>query len=333
MNAENYSKTVTETGRALWYISPGRAEWRDEPLAPPTQGEARVHSLYSAFSRGTESLVFGGRVPASEHLRMRAPFQTGEFPYPVKYGYSTVGIVADGPADLLGRAVFALHPHQSAFTLDISALVPLPPAVLPKRALLSANMETALNGVWDAAVRPGSRVAIIGCGVLGALLGFLCAGIPGTYVTVVDVDPARESTALAMGARFAAPEAAPTGCDTVFHTSATAAGLATALAAAGAEADVIEMSWFGDREPPAPLGGAFHSQRLRIICSQVGQVSPAMRPRWTHRRRLEAAIGLLADERLGALLEPDIAADAIVEHLPTLLGPGGRGLCQPIAYS
>lgn len=318
--------------QALWYTAPGKAEMRQETLAPVGQGEARVRALFGALSRGTEALVFAGRVPESEHQRMRAPLMGGNFPFPVKYGYATVGEIEEGPSDLRGRSVFALHPHQSRFNIAATLAVVLPDNIPPQRAVLAANMETALNAVWDAGVGPADRVAIVGAGAVGALVASLCSKIPGADVTLVDINPVRGELAEKLGVRFAKPEAAKGDCDIVFHTSGSAAGLATAIALAGEEATVLEMSWYGDMSVAASLGGAFHSRRLRLISSQVGQIAPSHRPRWTHARRLAAAVAMLADARLDALLAPAVAFQDLPKKLPAILDPKSGTLCQLIAY-
>jgi hypothetical protein len=325
------SRTV-EIAEALWYSGPGLAEIRQETLAPLEPAEVRVRSLFSAISRGTEALVLAGRVPASEFERMRAPFMTGAFPFPVKYGYATVGRIEGGAANLHGRTIFALHPHQNLFNIPASAAVALPKEVPPQRAVLAANMETALNAVWDAAPGPADRIAIVGGGVVGALVAYLCGKLPGAEVTLVDINPARAELADTLGVGFATPDAAKGECDLVVHASGNPAGLVTALALAGEEATVLEMSWYGDTSVTAALGGAFHSRRLRLISSQVGQVAPSHRPRWTLGRRLAAAVALLNDARLDALLAPAIAFEDLPQRLPGILGPGSGILCQPVIY-
>ena len=155
----------------------------------------RVRALYGAVSRGTEALVLAGRVPESEFERMRAPFMAGHFPFPVKYGYATVGRIEGGPEALLGRTVFTLHPHQNFFNIPASAAVVLPENLPPQRAVLAANMETALNAVWDAAPGPADRIAIVGAGVVGSLVAYLCGRLPGAEVTLVDINPARAELA------------------------------------------------------------------------------------------------------------------------------------------
>jgi NADPH:quinone reductase-like Zn-dependent oxidoreductase len=321
-----------EAAEALWYSGPGQAEIRQEALAPPGAGEVRVRALFGAVSRGTEALVLGGRVPETEFERMRAPFMVGHFPFPVKYGYATVGLVKDGAEALLGRTVFTLHPHQTLFNLPASAALVLPADLPPQRAVLAANMETALNAVWDAAPGPADRIAVVGAGVVGSLVAYLCGRLPGAEVTLVDINPARAELARTLGVSFATPETAHRDCDLVVHASGNPAGLGTALGLAGTEATVLEMSWYGDAAVTAPLGGAFHSRRLRLVSSQVGQVAPSHRPRWTHRRRLAAALALLTDARLDALLAPAVAFGDLARRLPDILDARSGVLCQPIIY-
>lgn len=329
---ETFVSEPPEEADALWYVSPGRAEIRRESAPAPGPDEVRVRALHGAVSRGTERLVFSGRVPPSEHERMRAPFMAGAFPFPVKYGYSTVGEVERGPPELLGRVVFALHPHQSLFTVPAEAVVPVPDGVPPTRAVLAANMETALNALWDAAPGPGDRIAVVGAGVVGALAARLCARMPGTQVTLVDIEPQRGELAAALGVGFALPEAAPGNCDLVIHASASAAGLSTALRLAGLEATVLELSWYGAGEIPVPLGGAFHSRRLRLVASQVGSIAPSHRARWTCSARLAAALALLADPALDRLLAPAIGFHDLPALLPRILAPATGVLCQLIRY-
>ena len=320
------------TTQALWYAAAGRVEIRAEPLAPPGPGEVQVRALYSGVSRGTESLVLAGRVPPSEFERMRAPFMAGSFPFPVKYGYATVGRVEAGPAELRDRVVFALHPHQTIFNVPVGAVAPIPDRVPPARAVLAANMETALNGVWDARPAAADRIAVVGAGVVGSLVAWLCGSLPGAEVTLVDIEPSRAKLASTLGVGFAAPDAAPGDCDLVVHASGTAAGLATALDLAGDEAAVLEMSWYGTDKVAVPLGGTFHSRRLRLVSSQVGRVAPSHRARWASGRRLSAALDLLADARLDALLAPAIKFHDLPARLPDILRAGSGILCQVVNY-
>jgi NADPH:quinone reductase-like Zn-dependent oxidoreductase len=316
----------------LWYVGEGRAEIRAEATAALRPGEVRVRALYGALSRGTERLVFYGRVPQSEYERMRAPFMGGSFPFPVKYGYSTVGRVENGPRELEGRTVFTLYPHQDLFAMPAEAVVPVPDHVPPQRAVLAANMETALNAMWDARPGPADRIAVVGAGVLGALTARLCARIPGTQVTLIDIEAGRADLAQALGVAFALPDAGPQDCDLVIHASASAAGLNTALRLAGQEATVLELSWYGAGEVPVELGGAFHSRRLRLMSSQVGHVATSHRPRWDFSRRRSAALALLDDPVLDRLIAPAIAFHDLPARLSDILGPSSGALCQLIRY-
>jgi threonine dehydrogenase-like Zn-dependent dehydrogenase len=316
---------MTLEARAFWTIATGSGELRAETLAPPGPGEVLIETLFSGVSRGTERLVFEGRVPTSEYGRMRAPFQAGDFPFPVKYGYAAVGRVAG-----TDEIVFVLHPHQDRFVAPKEAMLPLPEGLPPARAVLAANMETALNALWDSGAGPGERIVVVGGGAVGCLVAFLAGQIPSTETTLVDIDPAREQLARALGVSFALPHAAPGGADVVFHASASAAGLSTALASAGDEASVVELSWYGEGMVAAPLGGAFHALRLKLISSQVGRVSPGRRPRWTHRRRLAKALELLRDPRLDALLSKPVPFATLPARMSRLLA--GPDPCPLIAY-
>lgn len=320
------------TARALWIIGEGRAELRAAPEPSAGAGEVVVETLFSGISRGTEHTILRGGVPASEHARMRCPLQEGAFPWPVKYGYAAVGRIVDGPGDRLGRTVFVLHPHQDRFLAPEAMCLPVPDAVPPDRAVLAANMETALNVVWDAGIGPGDRVAVIGAGVVGALAGWLAAGIPGTEVTLIDINPQRAALAAALGCGFADPEAAPRDCDSVIHASASAAGLATALGCAGSEAAIIEASWYGDRAVSVALGGAFHARRLRLVSSQVGSLPAARAPRWSHARRLAKALDLLAAPALDALISGETAFADLADRYGAILDDPAT-LCHRVRYA
>jgi NADPH:quinone reductase-like Zn-dependent oxidoreductase len=318
--------------KALWHVGPGHAELREEAIGAPTPAEVRVRALFGAISRGTERLVAAGRVPPSEYGRMRAPLMGGAFPFPVKYGYSTIGRVEEGPPPWRGRNVFVLHPHQDVFIAPADLAQIVPDGVPPARAVLAANMETALNALWDGAPGPADRIAVIGGGVVGMLVARLCGQMPGAEVTMVDIAPSRADLARALGVAFATPDAAPADCDLVYHTSGSAAGLTTALKLAGEEATIVEMSWYGSDSIAAPLGEAFHSRRLRLLSSQVGKVAPSHRARWTHGRRLQAALALLKDPAFDALLAPPVAFDDLPAQLPAILNAEADARCPLIRY-
>ncbi len=322
------------TATAFWTLATGMGALKPEPLAEPTSEEVRVKTLYSGISRGTEALVFQGRVPQSEWQRMRAPFQAGDFPAPVKYGYVSVGVVEAGAPALRGREVFCLYPHQDRYVVPVEAVTPLPEGLPAARAVLAANMETAINGVWDAAPGVGDRITVIGAGVVGSLVAWLCAAIPGTCVQLVDVATGRAGLAASLGLDFTTPDAdnLRDERDIVIHASGNAEGLRLALALAGTEARVIEMSWFGTSDVRLPLGEAFHSRRLTLRASQVGHLPAERAPRWDYRRRLALALELLRDPRLDVLISGESRFADLPDLMPQLAEGAGEVLCHRLRY-
>lgn len=274
--------------------------------------------------------MFRGAVPPTLVSVMRCPFQDGDFPGPVKYGYASVGQIeaGDGP---IGTNVFCLHPHQDRYVVPRSAVHVLPDGVPPSRAVLSANLETALNGVWDAGVSPGDVVSIIGGGVVGCLVAWLCTRIIGCEATLSDINPERARVAAAMNIPFSAPADAPTGCDVVFHASGTAAGMRTALSLAGFEATIIELSWYGTADVPLPLGEQFHPSRLTIRSSQVGSITPSRRVRWDFKRRMQVVMRLLRDPCLDTLIDGTSPFSALPQTLARLSKAPGA-LCHQVDY-
>ena len=333
--------SAPETARAFWTVAHGRGEIRTETLAAvpgagPDGDQVRVRALFSAISRGTEATVFSGRVPPSEYARMRAPFQAGEFPWPVKYGYASVGVVEQGPPALVGRTVFVLHPHQTRFVVPASAVTVVPDDVPPARAVLAANLETAVNGLWDGSPRIGDRLAVVGGGTVGCLVAWLAGRIAGCQVEIVDTNPTRADVARALGVGFVnagdALEHGGSAFDLVFHASGSPAGLALALRIAGFESTVIELSWYGDRSVPLPLGEAFHARRLTIRSSQVGTLAAAQRARWNSARRMDLVMRLLADPALDRLITGECTFDALPDVMSRLASEPGDTLCQRVRY-
>jgi threonine dehydrogenase-like Zn-dependent dehydrogenase len=322
----------TDDARAFWIAEPGRGELRSESLPSPSPDEVVVRSLFSGISRGTEALVFEGRVPVSERQRMRAPFQAGEFPGPVKYGYASVGQVERGPRELRDRVVFALYPHQTRYVVPATAVHVLPDGVPAQRAVLAANLETAINGLWDARPHVGDRISVIGGGTVGCLVAWIGARTPGCEVELVDTNSARASVARALGVGFAAPERAMEGADIVIHASGSAAGLALALRVAGFEATIVEMSWYGNHVVPLPLGEGFHARRLTIKSSQVGCLAPSQRARWNTRRRMQLALSMLADPALDVLITGESPFETLPQVMAQLAAAPGETLCHRIKY-
>ncbi|MEU9345860.1 dehydrogenase [Streptomyces sp. NPDC048278] len=323
---------MNSSARAFWLRSPGHGELRDVTLAEPGEGEVLVRALYSGVSRGTETLVFRGGVPESQHAVMRAPFQEGDFPGPVKYGYLSVGVVEQGPDALTGRTVFCLYPHQTHYVVPVSAVTVVPERVPPARAVLAGTVETAVNALWDAAPLLGDRIAVIGGGMVGCSVAALLARFPGVRLQLVDADPARAKTAEALGVDFAAPGDALGECDLVVHASATEQGLGRALELLAPEGTVLDLSWYGDRRIALPLGEAFHSRRLTVRSSQVGTVSPAARAGRTYADRLALALELLADPALDALITGESAFEELPEVLPRLASGELPALCHRVRY-
>jgi threonine dehydrogenase-like Zn-dependent dehydrogenase len=323
---------VKHDALAFWVCEPGVGEIRPARLPMPGADDVLVRTVRSAVSRGTETLVFRGGVPTSQHEAMRAPFQDGDFPGPVKYGYLNVGVVEQGPPALRGRTVFCLYPHQTAYVVPAAAVVVVPEDVPAARAVLAGTVETAVNALWDAAPMIGDRITVVGAGMVGCCVARLLAGIPGIEVTLVDVDPSRAGVAAALGVDFAGPADAAGGRDLVVHTSATSAGLQQSLDLLGPEGTVIELSWYGDADVRLSLGGAFHSGRLGIRASQVGTVAAARRARRTPADRLALALDLLRDPAFDAL----ISGSSRFDELPDVMAALSRGtmtaLCHTITY-
>lgn len=321
---------------AFWVAAPGRGELRSERLPSVQAGDVLVRTLFSGISRGTEALVFRGEVPPGEYVRMRAPFQEGEFPGPVKYGYANVGVVEQGPAALLGKTVFCLYPHQTHYVVPAAAVHGVPDSTPAARAVLTANLETALNGVWDATLQPGDRVAVIGAGVVGSLVAWLVRRTTACEVVLIDLNPRREALAQALDLPFSTPTVAasqrPQQFDKIIHASGAPDGLLLALTLAAFEATIVEMSWYGNKRVPLPLGEAFHALRLTLKSSQVGSIAPSHRATWTYARRLALALELLADDRLDVLINSESAFADLPAVMPRLAAAGGDVLCHRVIY-
>src|SRR5690349_5108265 len=312
---------------AFWLSAPGRGEIRPVSLPERGRDDVVVRTLRSAVSRGTETLAFRGAVPP------RAPFQEGEFPGPVKYGYLNVGAVEQGPPELRGRTVFCLYPHQTAYVVPSGAVTVVPDDVPPARAVLAGTVETAVNALWDAAPLVGDRVAVVGAGMVGCCVARLLARFPSIAVTLVDVDVTRAEVAAALGAGFAHPDDAAGDRDLVFHASATSAGLQRSLDLLAPEGTVIDLSWYGDSEVQLSLGGAFHSGRLGIRASQVGTVSPARARRRTTADRLALALDLLRDPAFDALVTGQSPFAELPDVMARLADGTLPALCHTITYS
>lgn len=321
-----------QTALAYWTVSPGTGQLLSERIEPPREGEALVRALYSGISRGTESLIHAGAVPGAVRAAMRAPFQAGDLPGPVKYGYLSVGLVEAGPPELVGRRVFCLYPHQDRYVVPAQALTLLPDAVPADRAVLTGTVETAVNAVWDGAPRLGDRVAVVGAGMVGCALAAVLRTFPLQRLELIDVDRAREPVARRLGIAFAQPGEAAGDCDLVFHCSASAGGLNRGLELLGEEGELIELSWYGDATVAAALGATFHARRLTVRASQVGAVAAARRARRTHQDRRALAAGLLRDPAFDALITSRGPFDALPQTMRRLASGELGGLCHVVEY-
>ena len=318
--------------QAFWLREPGRGEIRPVTLPEPGPDDVVVRTVRSGISRGTETLVFRGAVPLDQRTRMRAPFQEGDFPGPVKYGYLNVGAVEEGPAELRGRTVFCLYPHQTAYVVPAGAVTIVPEGVPAARAVLAGTVETAVNALWDAAPAVGDRVAVVGAGMVGCCVARLLRRYPAVQTTIVDVDPARAVVAHALDVEFALPQDAPEDLDLVVHTSATADGLQRSLELLATEGTVVDLSWYGDSEVRLSLGGAFHDRRLTIRSSQVGTLSPARATRRTSADRLALALELLGDPAFDALLTGESRFDELPDVMARLAAGTLPALCHSLTY-
>ena len=317
---------------AFWLRAPGCGEIRPVTLPEPGRDDVVVRTLRSGVSRGTETLVFRGGVPPDQYAAMRAPFQEGDFPGPVKYGYLNVGVVEQGPPELRGRTVFCLYPHQTAYVVPVGAVTVVPEDVPPARAVLAGTVETAVNALWDAAPLLGDRIAVVGAGMVGCCVARLLCRFPEVEVTLVDVDAGRAEVAAALGVGFALPADAADARDLVVHTSATSAGLQRSLELLAPEGTVTDLSWYGDTEVQLSLGGVFHSGRLAIRASQVGTVSPARSGRRTTADRLALALDLLRDPAFDALLSGPSRFDELPDVMARLAAGSLPALCHTITY-
>ena len=317
--------------QAYWVTESGHGELRPEAIPTPGPKEALVRTLYSGVSRGTERVVHEGRVPERVADLMHAPHQEGDFPGPVKYGYLSVGVVEQGPDNWIGKTVFSLHPHQDFYVVPTNQLTAIPDDVPARRAVLTGIVEVAINALWEAGPRLGDRVAVVGGGLVGGVLAAILRKYPLGRLQLVDADTDKRDLAEKLNINFALPDEAVNDCDIVFHCSASNEGLKLSLQLAGDDSDVIELSWFADKEVTLPLGEDFHARRLTIRSSQVGAVALPRRHRRTNAQRLQIAAATLKDP----VFDTFLSSECQFQNLPTTLvklfeKPGG--FCHVVAY-
>ena len=319
------------TVKAFWVTSAGKGQIQEEKIASPKANENRIRTLYSGISRGTESLVWNGHIPKSLHQIMKAPFQEGVFNFPIKYGYINVGQVIEGPN--VGQTVFTLYPHQTEFNLDQSFCVPIPASVSASRAILAANMETAINAIWDAQPNVGDVITVIGAGAVGLLCAYLLRQIPGSQLFLLDTNPDKQRVCDTLGINFEHPDNMDKKSDLVIHASGNPQGLSKALEIADMETKIVELSWYGNKNATLSLGETFHPNRLKIISSQVGQIPSHQKARWTFKRRLSLALRLLTDDKLDELITGEDSFETLPNILNYIMEPTNNIICHRIKYT
>ena len=156
---------------------------------------------------------------------------------------------SEGPRELLGpprvRALSASDPLRRARRGRAPAAAT---TCRRTRAVLAANLETAINGVWDARPHVGDRIVVIGAGTVGCLVAWLAGADSRMRGRARGHQPAaRGGRARARRPLRVAGRGAPADADVVIHASGSPAGLELALRVAGFEATIVEMSWYGDQ--------------------------------------------------------------------------------------
>jgi NADPH:quinone reductase-like Zn-dependent oxidoreductase len=317
--------------RALWLTGKGRAALKTETLSYPGGDWCVVKAMFSAVSPGTERVVANGQVPAALRKEMRCPYMGGRFSFPVKYGYSLVGRVDQGPANLRGRVVHVLHPHQDHCVVRAQDVVPLPAGVPPARATLASNMETAVTAVWDSGVTVGEHVLVVGFGIVGSLIARILSLGPSVELEIAERRPDRRRLTEDLGFRIAEARD-PEPFDVAFDTSGTPAGLQTAIDRVGIEGRVVAVSWFGAAPARLDLGASFHSRRKRIIGSQVSRIPGLLQPRWDGARRKGLVFRLLERPEFGLHVGPAVSFVDLPRTYAALVGRSAKGLSPLIIY-
>jgi 2-desacetyl-2-hydroxyethyl bacteriochlorophyllide A dehydrogenase len=305
------------SARELWFTAPGRVELREGAAVSVQEGQVRVRGLRSGVSQGTELLLFKGEGPTPFDPSLDTP---GTPTYPRRYGYAWVGEVTESRAAAVqvGTRIFGLLPHGDEHVVHAARLRALPDDVPAERAVLAANLETALNVVWDAGVALGDEVVVLGGGVVGSLVGHV-ARLGGAQARVLEPSEPRRRAAQRLGLDAVSPESAGSKlADIVVEASGNPAALDQAISLAREEGVVAVASFYGERVAAVRLGSEFHRRRLSLKASQVSRLPPSRAPGWSFERRFGLVARLLADSRLDALLErplPFAEAPAWYAHL------------------
>jgi 2-desacetyl-2-hydroxyethyl bacteriochlorophyllide A dehydrogenase len=300
---------------AVWFGGPQRVEIRQEPGAPVGPDDVRVRSRVSGLSAGSELLVYRG--DAASDLRPDLPTVSGDFGFPIKFAYASVGHVIEVGSRVARLAVddlvFVHHPHQTEFVVPADAPIRLPEGLPPDVGVFAANLETAVTVVLDANPRLGEAVLVSGQGVVGLLITMLLRRVGATPIVTVDLHERRRAASSAAGADHVLSvdvDLVDTvldltdgrGVDVAIEASGNPAALQACIDAAGFAGTVVVASWYGTRDVSLNLGGRFHRRRQRIVSSQVSTLDPALAPRWDRARRSSVVSGLLQELPLEPLI-------------------------------
>lgn len=333
--------------QAIYFISPGQVELREETLPAPAEGQVLVQTLLSAISPGTELLLYRGQFPDGLAVDENIAALAGEFHYPLRYGYSCVGRVlqigAGVDARWSGRLVFAFNPHESAFLARIENLLPIPENLTPEQAAFLPNMETAINLVMDGRPLIGERVAVVGQGVIGLLTTALLASFPLKSLVTLDRYALRRQASLNLGAHASLdPEAAgfvqnlssllPSGSDLTLELSGSPAALDQAIGLTGFDGRVIIGSWYGQKRASLDLGGRFHRSRIRLISSQVSTIAAELSGRWDKARRFSLAWEMLRTVRPERLVSKRVPIGAAAQAYQLLDQQPGEAIQILLMY-
>ena len=292
--------------------------------------ELLVKAYYSGISYGTEKIVHDSQVPANQYEFMRAPHQVGEFNKEVKYGYLSVGKVVVGPKSMMNKMVYTMFPHQSMYILKSSLATLIPSHIPYKRALLTANMETAINAMWDSQPSIGDNTYVIGAGIVGILMAYVLSSTFGIKVTVIDNNASKKKLCKFFNIDFENNINCIKDPDIIFECSGNASVLSDLINNSTLETKICILSWYGKQQSKIKMGENCFSRRLEIIFSQVGNITPIQSKKWDNLSRRALALKLLDNKKLDSLIDKQ---EIKLKELPNFFKKGNtNGLCKVVKY-